>query len=46
MSAFQVAIHKVQQRALEKASCIVPTPDQQLQLLREKQGRQQRVKLV
>ena len=46
MSAFQVAIHKVQQRALEKASCTVPTPDQQLEILRQKQGRKQRAKLV
>lgn len=42
-SAFQVAINKAQACALKKASCRAPTPEEQLALLREKQGKQQRV---
>lgn len=43
MTAFQVAIGRVQQCALEKAKQRVPTPEEQLALLRNKQGKKQRV---
>ena len=43
MTAFQVAIARVQKCALEKAKQRVPTPEEQLALLRNKQGKQQRV---
>jgi len=43
MTAFQVAIGRVQQCALEKAKQRVPAPEEQLALLRNKQGKKQRV---
>lgn len=41
-TAFKVAIEKVQQTALLQAKQRVPTPEEQLALLRVKQGKKQR----
>lgn len=46
MNAFKVAIAKVQQCALLQANQRIPTPEEQLALLRKKQGKQQRAILI
>ena len=46
INAFKVAIGKVQQCALLQANHRIPTPEEQLALLRKKQGKQQRAILT
>lgn len=45
LSSFKVAISRIQQIALSKANCTVPCPEDQLALLRSKQGKSERLKL-
>jgi hypothetical protein len=46
VNAFTVAIGKLQQLALSKANQRIPPPEEQLQLLRAKQGKKQRMILT
>ena len=44
-SSFKVAINRIQQVALSKVNCKVPCPEDQLALLRTKQGKAERLNL-
>ena len=45
LSSFKVAINRIQQVALSKVNSKVPCPEDQLALLRNKQGKVERLKL-
>ena len=45
LSSFKVAINRIQQVALSKVNSKVPCPEDQLALLRTKQGKVERLKL-
>ena len=46
ISAFQVAISRIQQIALEKANHKVPCPEAQLAMIRTKKGKPERMNLA